>query len=118
METTTDRFEKPTAMNAITAAFGGGSMRDLMPDYKDIPEEFRRGHTKWNKFQREWFFGGIDATGLIPKDGIDKAVAIRHLAAINGSFDPKHEHKEAGVAYLASKWFKPESTWTAKTPEK
>jgi hypothetical protein len=28
-----------------------------------------------------------------------------HLKAIMGSFQPKHEHKTAGVAYLMSLWF-------------
>lgn len=27
------------------------------------------------------------------------------------SFEPKHEHKEAGVAYLASRWLDDKSTW-------
>lgn len=31
--------------------------------------------------------------------------AFRHLAACQGSFEPKHEHKQAAVAWLASLWF-------------
>ena len=27
------------------------------------------------------------------------------IAAILASFEPKHEHKEAGAAYLLSQWF-------------
>ena len=35
----------------------------------------------------------------------DTNKAIRHLKAILVSYDPKHEHKEAGVAFLLSEWF-------------
>jgi hypothetical protein len=39
------------------------------------------------------------------KEGVDGNLAFRHLSAIQRSFTPKHEHKEAAVAYLASLWF-------------
>jgi hypothetical protein len=112
-------FDQPREASAIDMAFGGGSMRDWMPAYQDIPTEFRNGRTMWHKFQADWFYLGLENTdGLIAKEGIDKAAALRHLRTIQGSFEPKHEHKEAGVAYLASKWFTPESTWVAKKHER
>jgi len=42
----------------------------------------------------------------MPNDGIDQNKALRHIKAILGSFEPKHEHKEAAAAYLLSLWFK------------
>ena len=61
---------------------------------------------KWLAFQSRWFFRGLpETTSLDLKDGIDGKLAIRHLGAIQGSFAPKHEHKMAAVAYLASLWF-------------
>ena len=39
------------------------------------------------------------------KDGVDNKKAMAAISAILRSFDPKHEHKEAGVAYLFSEWF-------------
>lgn len=61
----------------------------------------------WIEFQRQWFYEGLPAdTTMDLKDGIDGNAAFRHLSAIQGSFEPKHEHKEAAVAYLASLWFK------------
>lgn len=90
---------------------------ELMPAMKDIPEEFKNPNAgvygtktsadKWCKFQSEWFFKGLNPKDkLVPVDGIDPALAIRHLATIQGSWEPKHEHKMAAVAYLASLWFK------------
>lgn len=78
-----------------------------------IPEEFKDRNTnnKWLEFQRTWFFKGIKSSGLVPKPGIDMNEALRHLQAIQSSYEPKHEHKEACVAYLASLWFEESSTW-------
>jgi len=78
---------------------------DLMPDYSAIPDEYKRGNTPFNKIQSEWFFKGLKAWPLTPKPGIDQKAALRHLSAIQGSWEPKHEHKTAGVAYLMSLWF-------------
>jgi hypothetical protein len=67
---------------------------------------------KWERFQSDWFYCGLKSTdGLIPREGVDKAKAMRHLKTIQGSFEPSHEDKVAAVAYLASLWFTPESTW-------
>lgn len=80
----------------------------LMPKYKDIPDEFRRGGAganRWLNFQRDWFYGGVENLEATPKDGVDPTLAMRHLSAIQRSWQPKHQHKEAAVAYLASLWF-------------
>lgn len=82
-------------------------IRDLMPPYKEIPDEFKNpfGKNKWCNFVSDWFFCGIKDVVIIPKEGINKSEAMRHLAEILSSYEPKHEHKEAAVAYLASLWF-------------
>jgi len=103
---------KPVEIDSATAAFPA-SVAHLMPKREDIPAEFKRHNgTKWNRFAADWFFSGIKATGLIPKEGIDKNAALRHLSAIQRSFEPKHEHKESAVAYLASLWFDDKSVWS------
>jgi hypothetical protein len=78
---------------------------DLMPKYEEIPEEFKHSGNRWVKFQSDWFYRGISNLRIATKSGIDANEAMRHLGAIQGSFEPKHEHKEAAVAYLASIWF-------------
>lgn len=78
----------------------------LMPKWEDIPGEFKRHNgTKWNKIFSHWFFNGVKNLVMTPKDGIDSNKAFRHIRCIMGSFEPKHEHKEAAVAYLMSQWF-------------
>ena len=112
-----DVWAQPQDVNQVVMVLGG-EMGRLLPPYAEIPDEFKRGNGKWNKFQRDWFFGGLASENLIPGEGIDKRAALRHLGAIQGSFEPKHEHKEAAVAYLASKWFTDKSTWQVKARAK
>ena len=104
-------WSKPTPVDDLTIAFPANAL-DLMPPYDEIPEEFRAnsafngGGGKWVQFQSDWFYDGIkDDLKIVPKDGIDQTAAMRHLAAIQRSYAPKHEHKVAAVAYLASLWF-------------
>lgn len=82
------------------------SVRHLMPPQVDIPDEFKgMGRTRWNKLFNDWFFFGLESLELTPREGVDKSKALRHIRAVMGSFEPKHEHKEAAVAYLLNEWF-------------
>ena len=57
------------------------------------------------RLAKDWFFRGAKLGKLTPKNGIDAQAAIRHVRYCMGSWEPKHEHKEAGCAYLLSLWF-------------
>jgi hypothetical protein len=102
---------KPVDVDGIDTAFGG-KMAVLLPPRDEIPEEFWRGRTPWNTVVSDWFFSGLRDAKWKPKKGIDQATALRHLMAILASWEPKHEHKEAGVAYLMSLWFRRVPTYT------
>jgi hypothetical protein len=97
-------FDKPTKVSGLDLAFGG-KVNELMPPYSEIPDEFKRSSGVWPNWQSDWFYSGLKRYPE-PKEGINVHEAMRHLGAIQGSFAPKHEHKQAGVAYLASLWFK------------
>ena len=93
-------------VSIIDVAFGG-NIKKLLPKWEEIPEEFKNmnNSTKWNKVVSDWFFCGLKNAEWIPKDGIDSSKALAHVRAILVSFEPKHEHKEAGCAYLLNEWF-------------
>ena len=81
-------------------------VNELLPDMVGIPEEFQKKYNKWNTIVSTWFFRGLSKeTQFIPKEGIDPQAALDHVTAIMRSFEPKHEHKMAGCAYLLSLWF-------------
>ena len=97
--------DKPMEIDDATMAFPV-SVDTLMPKYSEIPDEFKRWpggpYCKW---MSKWFFSGLQREETpAAKEGIDQAAALRHLSAIMRSFQPKQEHKEAAVAYLASLW--------------
>ncbi len=97
-------FDVPHETSMLDVSFGG-NVATLLPSMEDIPDEFKGGSTPQNKMFNEWFFKGLQVSALTVKEGINKARALDHLKAVMVSYDPKHEHKEAGVAYLMSLWF-------------
>ena len=101
-------YEQPHEVDDVTMALPG-RLGDLIPPWDEIPDDFRRGKTTWNRWASRWFFNGLDS---FPEanDGIDQEAVKRHLATIQRSFEPQHEHKEAAVAWLASKWLKEPET--------
>lgn len=104
METTTaNKWETPKPVDTLSMVFGAaGRLSEYLPAWDEIPDEFKRHSNPWCKKASLLFFEG----GKLPKvkDGVDANVAVRHLQTVLGSFDPKHEHKEAGAAYLLSLW--------------
>jgi hypothetical protein len=95
----------PQSVSDVEIAFAT-DVSKLLPVWEDIPEEFKRSlGTRWNKVFSDWFFHGLKDAKWQPKPGVDVDMALRHLKACMGSFEPKHEHKEAGCAYLMSQWF-------------
>jgi hypothetical protein len=84
-----------------------GSIKHL-PPINDIPEEFNRHNNPYCDFVSHWFFSGLkpnDLARLTPRAGVDRGKALAAIKTILASFAPKHEHKEAGAAYLLSEWF-------------
>jgi hypothetical protein len=80
-----------------------------MPKYDTVPDEFKRyGGNDYCDFISTWFFRGLtpeDRQRLTPREHVDEKKALIAIQAILRSFEPKHEHKEAGAAYLLSQWF-------------
>lgn len=82
-----------------------------LPEYATVPDQFRRHKgTPWNELVSNMFFSGVKGLKFVPQPGVDPNRAYRHVRALLGSWEPKHEHKEAGVAYLMSQYFK-SATW-------
>jgi len=86
----------------IDMAFG--RIEGLLPKREDIPKEFFKDWNQWNNIASQWFFGGLKAK-FKPKAEINQEDALRHVTAILSSFEPSHEHKIAGCAYLLHEFF-------------
>jgi len=97
---------KPKPVDRATAAFGASRIDDYLPAWDSIPDEFKQYNgTKWNKVFSDWFYCGLAKAEWKPKSGIETSTALAHIRACMASWEPGHEHKEAGVAYLLSLWF-------------
>lgn len=93
--------------NGLDAAFGADE-KDY-PSYSAIPDEFKRGSNIYNKAFNGLFFNGgkLEDFGISMKPGTDKAALFATLRALMSSFAPKHEVKEATVAWLLSEYTEP-----------
>lgn len=103
-EKAASHWAQPTAVTDVDIAFPAG-VSHLMPAWTDLPEDFQNDRSPWCAPVNKWFFSGLKKSEFKPKDCIDEAMAWRHLKCIMGSFEPKHEHKTAAVAWLMSQWF-------------
>ena len=101
----------PIEIDDATLAFPASALK-FMPGMEDIPEDFRNetaASEPWYRLQSIWFSRGMHEKfsfqpATINGELIDAKAAFRQLSAIQRSFAPKHEHKMAAVAWLASLW--------------
>jgi hypothetical protein len=97
----------PQDISDAMSVFPAG-IAHLMPPVDSIPDDFAdpNNHDNiWRKLFSDWFFNGLKSLDLTPKENIDPNKAARHIRAIMGSWEPKHEYKTAAVSYLLSLWF-------------
>lgn len=106
-----DGFDQPRKIPAAQRAFPADVIGTLLPLWDDIPEEFRSDWTgqhgnEWTLFVNRLFGLGwpLDRE-VLRRDDVDPEIAYQHLDTILRSYQPKHEHKIAGVAWLMSRWF-------------
>lgn len=64
--------------------------------------QWRQGRSQWP--DHRW------CDLLTAKPGVDAHKALRAIKAVLGSYEPKHEHKEAACAFMLSEWFDKEKT--------
>ena len=86
------------------------TVKGLLPEEEEIPEDYQGLGS--SKEAREWvglvermFHRGVEDLALLPKEGVDPAKAYKHITYCMRSFEPKHERKISGCAYLFSLWF-------------
>ena len=100
-----NNFSQPHELDQSKSVF------EFCPPMTEIPDEFTDGsssllhRSKWERAASQWFYEGIKKTAFTAKEGIDAEKAFKHLGFVLGSWNLKHEHKMAAVAYLMSLWF-------------
>ena len=106
------KWDKPQELLDMDVAFGpkseNGGIDKLLPLWEDIPEDFQCERVevkKWIQMVNDMFFNSIEIKNIVMKEGIDQRMATRHMRCILHSYEPSHERKTAGVAYLMSLWF-------------
>jgi hypothetical protein len=98
-------FERPRAVDGATLAFPALVIGTLLPPRDAIPREFRESTRASRQLFDRWFFEGLRDATFTPRPGIDLNAALRHVSACMRSYQPSHEHKEEGVAFLLECFF-------------
>jgi len=81
---------------------------ELTPLWDEIPKEFKLrfpSGTAENEFFNAAFFGPCRNQKYTPREGVDQTKALRVLKCVMSTRATKHEHKEAGFAFLVREWF-------------
>ena len=98
-------MDHPKETDRILRAFPADVIGEYLPEQDKIPKEFWEGN-EWTTIAGKWFAGMIDENSEFhAKEGIDAEVAFWHCKTVLGSYQPKHQHKIAGVGFLLSKFF-------------
>lgn len=90
----------PEMIGSITDPELAFSTERLLPEWKDIPDDFRRGNI-YTKLAEAIFYGWAMPECVVELfEGIEAEKLNRCVRAHLQSWGPKHEHKIAGVGYM------------------
>jgi hypothetical protein len=84
----------------------------MIPPYRAILDYPRKRELE--DLVDRWFFRGLKNLKTKPRDGVNVDDALAHIEYVMRSWEPKHEHKTAGVAFLIDEWFEEFSAEAAK----
>lgn len=102
-------MEPNKSISEADMAFGPNNISTFLPAMGMIPEEFKKDENHYSQFISKWLFSGLSKSPEAV-EGVDINQALRHIKVVLSSWEPKHEHKIAGAAYLASLWLTEDST--------
>lgn len=93
-------------LNAITDAEAAFGTTKFLPDYSQVPSDFKQGNI-YTRIAAASFFGdAMPDSSLEFRAGFSDAEAqgamLKCIRAHLASWQPKHEHKIAGVGYMLS----------------
>lgn len=89
----------------LDMAFPAQVIGRLLPRLENIPDELKHGISEWPKWANHLFHKGGADIAMYPREGVDAEKAYLHAMCCLRSYEPKHEHKIAGVAYLLATFF-------------
>lgn len=98
---------EPKEVSDVMLTFPANVCEEHLPPMSEIPGVFKDhwGHPTVTLVENLAYgnFRGAQVS-FRPREGLDPETVWRHILACLRSFEPKHEHKIAGVAYLVDEW--------------
>jgi hypothetical protein len=99
----------PVVVSQVDFVFPAKVIGTLLLPWETLCEKIpidQKGNEEFFGKAKRMFESGAEVQPVAFKEGIDPELANRHLNAILRSFEPTHEHKITGVAYLLKCWIK------------
>lgn len=90
-------------IQSITDVEVAFSTTRLLPDWSDIPADFKAGNSYTTLVKAILFNTPLPAGEVEIVDGVTPEQLNRLVRSHLGSFSTKHEHKVAGVGFMMSK---------------
>ena len=103
-----DDWSQPKSASDLDYAFPAVVIGRFIPCWDDLPAPFRNRSSGFEELATHVAFNAVSFRDGVLRDGIDAHMANRQISIVARSFEPKHEHKEAGLAYLLSLWLRQE----------
>lgn len=99
------KWDDPQVISDVMFAFPA-DVTGLLPAENEIPEEYWDANNKWHRLAGEIMFDRLSDATITEREDLDRDTTVRHIFAVLRSFQPKHEHKIAGTAFLLSRFYK------------
>lgn len=103
------KWQQPVVMTKEHSLLMSGQdlMKTFLPTMDEIPSEFKGEYgdaVKWCDAVNDFFFCGAKEITMTCRNGIKQEDVIRHIRLVISSWEPPHEQKIAGCAWLLSLW--------------
>ena len=100
------QWKNPIIVDQVNYAFPAHVIGILIPEWQDLPEQFRDGNSGFEELASHACFNCVELKPEVVRVDVDLSAANRQLSAVSRSFEPAHQHKEAALAYLLSLWLR------------
>lgn len=102
------QWRTPRPVSDVVLAFPASVIDCYIPTWEELPMPFQEFTSGYEELASYACFHPVELRPEVLIEGIDADSATRQLSAVARSFEPKHEHKQAAIAFLLSLWLKPE----------
>ena len=101
-----EQWRTPRPVSDVDFAFPATVIGRYIPDWGQLPKPFQQFTSGYEKLAYHACFHSVELRPEALIERIEADMASRQLSAVARSFEPRHEHKQAALAFLLSLWLR------------